>query len=152
MHRNCVLDVAVEIETVFPPVEGRPHAGFNAPLGSARNVVLLELPRSWCLGLEVSGCRPLADVQLPDVKCARPKSAIGLLQLWYCAGTSSGLDRTRPDTHIVLPDRRSGDFVDLVVSGLAAEEEEEDEEEEEEEVVGAELVAPMGGARLLSGS
>ena len=50
----------------------------------------------------------------------------------------------------MLPDRESGDFVDLVVSGLAAEEEEE--EEEEEEVVGAELVAPMGGARLLSWS
>ena len=51
----------------------------------------------------------------------------------------------------MLPDRGSGDFVDLVVSGLAAEEEEE-EEEEEEVVVGAELVAPMVGARLLSWS
>ena len=50
----------------------------------------------------------------------------------------------------MLPDRGSGDFVDLVVSGLAAEEEEE--EEEEEVVVGAELVAPMVGARLLSWS
>ena len=51
----------------------------------------------------------------------------------------------------MLPDRGSGDFVDLVVSVLAAEEEEgEEEEEEEEEVV--ELVAPMVGTPLLSWS
>ena len=68
MHRNCVPDVAVEIETVFPPVEGRPHAGFNEPLGSAQNAILLELSRSWSLSLEVSGRRPPADVQLPDVE------------------------------------------------------------------------------------
>ena len=50
----------------------------------------------------------------------------------------------------MLPDRGSGDFVDLVVSVLAAEEEEGEEEEEEEEVV--ELVAPMVGTPLLSWS
>ena len=50
----------------------------------------------------------------------------------------------------MLPDRDSGDFVDLVVSVLAAEEEEGEEEEEEEEVV--ELVAPMVGTPLLSWS
>ena len=77
VHRNCGLDVAVEIETVFPPVEGRPHAGFNEPLGSARNKVLRELSWSWCLSLEVSGRPPPADVQLPDVKCVKPKSADG---------------------------------------------------------------------------
>ena len=79
-HRNSVLNGAVEIETVLPPLEGRPLARFNEPLRKVQVNVVQEIPTNRYTPVVVSGSQGWQMSSSAAPKCARSVSAVDELR------------------------------------------------------------------------